>query len=108
MPRTARRKSETNIYHAMLRGIGKQNIFEDDLDKEKFLQILAEAKEKRHFALYAYCLMNKHVHLLLKTEDTPLEIIFKQIGSNYVYWYNTRYDDRGRFLVFIGLAESII
>ena len=79
----------------MLRGIGKQNIFEDDLDKKKFIQILAESKEKSGFKLYAFCLMNNHVHLLLKVEKDPLEIIFKRIGSNYVYWYNTRYERVG-------------
>ncbi len=95
MPRTARQTSSTGIYHAMLRGIGKQNIFEDDLDKERFLQILSESKEKSGFELYAYCLMNNHVHLLLKSQKDPLEIIFKRIGSNYVYWYNTRYERVG-------------
>ena len=60
MPRTARQKSGTGIYHVMLRGIGKQNIFEDDLDKDSFLKILLESKEKSGFQLYAYCLMNNH------------------------------------------------
>ncbi len=66
MPRTARIKSKTGIYHVMLRGIGKQNIFEDELDKQKFMMLLTEAKQKSQFSLYAYCLMNNHVHLLLK------------------------------------------
>ena len=79
----------------MLRGIGKQNIFEDDLDKQKFLTLLAQCKEKGQFQLYAYCLMNNHVHLLLKTEKEPLAIIIKRLGSNYVYWYNTRYERVG-------------
>lgn len=95
MPRTARQKSGTGIYHVMLRGIGKQNIFEDDLDKDSFLKILLESKEKSGFQLYAYCLMNNHVHLLIKEQKEPLEIIFKRIGSNYVYWYNTRYERVG-------------
>ena len=85
MPRTARKPSNTGIYHVMLRGIGKQNIFEDDLDKKKFIQILAESKAKSEFKLYAFCLMNNHVHLLLKVEKDPLEIIFKRIGSNYAW-----------------------
>ena len=95
MPRTARRQSSTGIYHIMMRGIGKQNIFEDDLDKKKFIQILASTKEKSGFRLFAYCLMNNHVHLLLKAENDPPEIIIKRIGSNYVYWYNTRYERVG-------------
>ena len=95
MPRTARRESKTGIYHVMMRGIGKQNIFEDEQDKEAFLDILFQSKQKSGFLLYAYCLMNNHVHLLLKTGDDPLEIIFKRIGSKYVYWYNTRYERVG-------------
>jgi REP element-mobilizing transposase RayT len=30
MPRAARKKSSTGIYHIVLRGINKQQIFEDD------------------------------------------------------------------------------
>ncbi|MDN5360840.1 MAG: REP-associated tyrosine transposase, partial [Thermotogaceae bacterium] len=37
MPRTRRLKSETGIYHVILRGINKQIIFEDDEDHEMFL-----------------------------------------------------------------------
>ena len=38
MPRQARKKSESGIYHIMLRGINQQQIFEDSEDFEKFLQ----------------------------------------------------------------------
>ena len=37
MPRQARRKSESGIYHIMLRGINKQVIFEDEEDNFKFI-----------------------------------------------------------------------
>lgn len=30
MPRQARKKSKTGIYHIMLRGINRETIFEDD------------------------------------------------------------------------------
>ncbi len=34
MPRSARMKSKTGIYHVMLRGINRQDIFEDEEDYE--------------------------------------------------------------------------
>lgn len=37
MPRQARKKSKTGIYHIIFRGINRQILFEDDEDKEKFL-----------------------------------------------------------------------
>lgn len=46
MPRTARKKSKSGIYHIVLRGINRQTIFEDDEDAEKFLQTLKEYKRK--------------------------------------------------------------
>lgn len=95
MPRKARRKSRTNIYHVILRGINRQCIFEDRGDYQKFLSILQECKKISGFKLYAYCLMSNHVHLLLETGDEPLELIFRRIGSRYVYWYNAKYQRTG-------------
>ncbi len=40
MPRAVREKSNTGIYHVMLRGIGHQVIFEDGEDCEKYLETL--------------------------------------------------------------------
>ena len=45
MPRAARMKSKTGIYHIILRGINKQTIFEDEEDRERFIQTLGEYKE---------------------------------------------------------------
>ena len=95
MPRTARETSETGIYHVILRGINQQNIFEEEEDKNRFLFILQDTKKTCGYELYAYALMNNHVHLLIKTGDAPLEEIFKRIGGKYVYWYNTKYQRSG-------------
>ena len=46
MPRQARKKSKTGIYHVMLRGINQQQIFEDSEDFSKFLQVLKDCKAK--------------------------------------------------------------
>lgn len=75
----------------MLRGINQQQIFEDEEDCEKFIQVLKECKAISGFKLFAYCLMGNHIHLLIKPETEPLEQIFKRIGSRYVYWYNWKY-----------------
>jgi len=83
MPRSARKKSTTGIYHVMLRGINRQRIFEDDEDYEKFLQTMYLCKTLSGFELYGYCLMGNHVHLLIKEVNESLDLIFKRIGSRY-------------------------
>ena len=95
MPRTARERSSTGIYHIMLRGINRQSIFEDEEDNEKFLQTLVECKLVCGFKIYGYCLMGNHVHLLLKVGKEELGQIFKRIGSRYVYWYNWKHRRSG-------------
>ena len=78
MPRQKCVRSESGIYHIMLRGINQQKLFEDNEDYEKFLQLVEEAKALSGFKLYAYCLMGNHIHLLLKEEVDTVDIIMKR------------------------------
>lgn len=95
MPRTAREKSSSETYHVMLRGINQQQIFEDDEDHKKFIEILKDYKTICEYNIYAYCLMGNHIHLVIKIGKEPIEQVFKRIGSKYVYWYNVKYQRTG-------------
>jgi putative transposase len=95
LPRTAREKSESGIYHAILRGINRQTIFEDDEDASRFLDTMEECQKKSGFMLYAYCLMGNHAHFLLREAQENLAVIFRRLGASYVYWYNWKYDRCG-------------
>ena len=95
MPRAAREKSDTGIYHMMLRGINRQIIFEDDEDYQKYLETLKTYQEKSGYIIYAYCIMSNHIHLLIKEVTDDLGIAFRRIGASYVYWYNWKYGRRG-------------
>jgi len=74
-----------------MRGINRQNIFEDDEDYIKFLQTFEQYKEQCGYEIYAYCLMGNHIHLLLKIGHETLGQIMRRICRNYVYWYNNKY-----------------
>lgn len=95
MPRTARKKSKSGIYHLILRGVNRQTIFEDEEDAERFLHTLEEYKDKSGYKMYGYCLMGNHIHLLIKEEKEDLGIAMRRIGASYVYWYNWKYDRSG-------------
>ncbi len=88
MPRVAREKSETGIYHVILRGINRQTIFEDEEDAIKFLQILNKYRQRSECKIYAYCLMGNHVHILIREGKEELGMAMKRIGVSYVHWYN--------------------
>ena len=95
MPRKARKKSPLNIYHVILRGINQQIIFEDQYDYLQFISILKYYKDICNFELYAYCLMDNHIHLLIKHTTTDLNIIMKKIEVKFVRWYNHKYQRIG-------------
>jgi len=95
MPRTARKKSSTGIYHVILRGINKQRIFEDDEDNQQYLETIKKNKKNSGYEIYAYCLMSNHIHLLMKETEEDLGNAFRRIGASYVYWYNWKYSRRG-------------
>ncbi|WP_442596711.1 transposase [Neobacillus sp. D3-1R] len=95
MSRKGRRKSQSGVYHIMLRGINRQTIFEDDEDRQKFLETLKKYKDISQFQLYSYCLMDNHVHLLVREMEETLSDAIKRVSSSYVYWYNFKYERVG-------------
>ena len=95
MAKRARERSNTGIYHIMIRGINRQAIFEDDEDRMRFIDTLREYKDISKYEIYGYCLMYNHMHLLIKEIDESISLIIKRICSSYVHWYNTKNERLG-------------
>ena len=95
MPRKARKLSSTNIYHVMIRGNRKQDIFLEDEDRFRFIKILKKVKQKGEYELYAYCLMSNHVHLLIKEKNDQISRVMKRINISYVNYFNKKYQQIG-------------
>ena len=95
MPRQSRKKSNLCIHHVILRGINRQIIFEDNSDYLQFISIMKYYKNLCNFKLYAYCLMNNHIHLLIEHTTTNLDEIMKKIEVKFVRWYNRKYQRTG-------------
>jgi len=95
MPRYAREKSQTGIYHVMLRGIDKRDIFLAQNDYKKFLHYIELAKEKSETSLIAYCLMTNHVHMLLKEGKEEIGNFIKRVAVGYAQYHNSKYERTG-------------
>lgn len=95
MPRYARQVAESHIYHIMTRGNERKNIFLDKNDKIAFLKRLLKVKVEKKFFLYAYCLMNNHVHLLIKETDEELSRIMASLNTSYAAYFNKKYERVG-------------
>ena len=95
MPRKPRVLSSTGIYHIILRSVNQHIIFEEASDYQKFLSILSDCKKKYDIDIYAYCLMDNHIHLLLQLTDDTLSSFFQSLGTRFVRWYNNKYSRSG-------------
>ncbi|WP_235182790.1 REP-associated tyrosine transposase [Gracilibacillus boraciitolerans] len=95
LPRQARRKSKSGVYHIMLRGANKQEIFHDNEDNARFMNILNKYKKQVQLKIFAWCLMNNHVHLLIKEGEEELSVTMKRIAVSYVQYYNKKYSTTG-------------
>ena len=95
MARGPRAISNSGYYHVMLRGAGRQLLFENDLDRRTFLRYLTEAIAGTKTSLIAWCLMDNHVHLLLETGDIEIGKFMKYMSECYAIYYNHKYGYRG-------------
>lgn len=95
MPRTKRNLSYTGIYHIIIRGINRENIFLDNSDKRKFLKEIKRTKEMYKYEILAYCLMNNHVHLLVKDDNQKISRIMQSINISYAKYFNLKYERVG-------------
>ncbi|MCR5107129.1 MAG: transposase [Lachnospiraceae bacterium] len=87
--------SSSGIYHIILRSVNQHIIFEEDFDYQKFLFVLSDCKKKYDVKIYAYCLMDNHIHLLIYSSRDDLSVFFQSLGTRFVRWYNSKYSRSG-------------
>lgn len=104
MARKVRKVSQSGIYHVILRGVNKQRIFEQAEDYETIKRILAFVRthdtdrqpvEEPNYFLYAYCIMDNHIHMLIQPNGVELGRIMKRIMTTYAIYFNKTYERVG-------------
>jgi len=83
------------IYHIIGKGVEGTDIFTDDVDRNKFLQLLQKMVNFHKVHLFSYALMDTHFHLLLKTEEANLSQAMQFLNSSYAHWFNIRHIRKG-------------
>jgi len=106
MARRPRIEFEGAFYHVITRGNQRQKIFKDKDDFLKYLEILFNYKIHYKYFLYAYVLMNNHIHLLVETQETPLSKILQGINQSYTTYFNRKYKTVGH--LFQGRYKAIL
>ena len=106
MARWPRVEFEGALYHVIVRGNHRRDIFRDESDRIAYLQRIEHYRERYRCIVYAYVLMSNHVHLLIETGAVKLSKIMQGIQFSYTQRYNRRYHAVGH--LFQGRYKAIL
>lgn len=83
-------------HHLIQRGLNRQLIVVDDLDRRQLLEQLRECAALHRVTVHAYVLMDNHLHLLATPETAEgLGRMMQSLGRRYVAGFNKRHRRSG-------------
>jgi putative transposase len=83
-------------FHVIQRGHNRCDAFCDEADCDRFLDAVRRASERWHTSVHGFALMKTHYHLVVSPGDAnSLPRAVKQYGSEYVRYFNRKYDRVG-------------
>jgi putative transposase len=106
MARALRIQFPGALYHVTSRGDRREAIFDDDLDRQAFLTVLARSLERFSAMALAYCLMDNHYHLVVYTRLANLSALMKHINGVTTQAHNRRHGKSGH--LFQGRFKAIL
>ncbi len=106
MSRPLRIEFPDALYHVTVRGDRREDIFEDDQDRQQFLLVLGQVVVRFNWLCLAWCLMDNHYHLLIQTPDANLSKGMRQLNGVYTQFSNRRHQRAGH--LFQGRFKAIL
>lgn len=106
MARPARIQFPGALYHITSRGNRQEDIYDDDIDRASFLEVLGNTCQQYHWICHAYCLMSNHYHLLIETPEGNLSRGMRQLNGVYTQTCNRRHNRVGH--LFQGRYKAIL
>jgi REP element-mobilizing transposase RayT len=106
MSRPIRIEFPDALYHVTARGDRREDIFEDDADRQMFLSTLEQVITQFNWLCHAWCLMDNHYHLMIQTPDGNLSKGMRQLNGVYTQTCNRRHKHVGH--LFQGRFKAIL
>lgn len=95
MPRKSRIDAPGALHHIICRGIERRAIFEDDHDRDRFVERLATVLEETGTLCYAWALIPNHFHLLIRTGSIPVAGVMRRLLTGHAVNFNLRHRRSG-------------
>lgn len=83
-------------HHVTQRGNRRADVFETDGDREAYLRFLKRYADRRGLAVWAYCLMTNHIHLVaVPAQEQSLALALRDAHTVYAMYFNGRTENSG-------------
>jgi len=106
MPRMSRLDTPGLLHHIIIRGIERRKIFNDDKDREDFIDRLSILLPKTKTQCYAWAFMTNHAHFLFRSGTAGISTLMRRLLTGYAVSYNRRHRRHGQ--LFQNRYKSII
>ena len=93
--RRQRDEFEHAIHHVNARGVRRQDLFRDDVDRARYVALLGRVVKDKRWRCLAFCLMTNHIHLLIETPEPNLGAGMQWFHGRYGRWFNERHKHVG-------------
>jgi len=88
MPRKARIDAPGALHHVICRGIERRKIFDNDADRDNFMERLGTILKETSTPCYGWALLPNHFHLLLRSGKAPISTVMRRLLTGYAVSYN--------------------
>ena len=95
MARPPRVAPPGGVFHITARGNRRQEIFLDDRDRRRFLDLLGTVVSRHAWRCHAFCLMPNHFHLMIETRAGDISAGMQRLNGGYAQWFNRRHEFDG-------------
>lgn len=95
MTRQARIHAPGAVQHVTIKGITRDAICYDNIDRNNFIDRAGKVLTAAGAACYGFALLSGHAHLLVRTETTPLPDVMRRLLTGYSVSFNKRHKRSG-------------
>src|SRR5271155_3209811 len=95
MTRPKKQHRPGGIHYVVLFGNGGQEIFQDDGDKQYFIELLAVARARCNAEIFAFCLTRRDARLVVRVSDVPVGRLVQRVATQYSRNNHAKYATAG-------------
>jgi putative transposase len=95
MTRPKKQHRPGGIHYVVLFGNGGQEIFQDDADKQNFMDLLSVAQARCNAQVLAFCLGRRDARLVVRVADVPVGRLVQRVATQYSRNNHAKYATAG-------------